>query len=269
MVHPSTTPPQASSAARKLSCPKSVPASGRFGAGRGARRTKRHQMAGKRGQAPWNRALAAAAVACCIAARLQTAAGFASFPMLHLRLSAPSFCPAEAECLVRHRVCPALRLEMAGQPARSRARGGRGGRGGAGRRRGGRGEFDSISATGAARGGRAPGLKAGQRRGTGGPEETIVCIRALVLLGDFLLIQNAFLIIDSFAPAPYRSRARPWRLLTASCCQVLSYHKKAGLVTTHKDELGRETVYQDLQKSLPPHLKKFVWHSIGGVSHFG
>ena len=82
---------------------------------------------------------------------------------------------------------------------------------------------------------------------------------------DFLTRPDASISLRT----PYRSTARPQHLLTASCCQVLCYHKRTGLVTTHNDELGRETVYQDLQKSLPPHLQKFVWHSIGGVSHFG
>ena len=44
---------------------------------------------------------------------------------------------------------------------------------------------------------------------------------------------------------------------------VLAYHKRRGLVTTHNDELGRETVYQDLAKTLPPHLKREHWHAIG------
>ena len=44
---------------------------------------------------------------------------------------------------------------------------------------------------------------------------------------------------------------------------VLAYHKRRGLVTTHNDELGRETVYQDLAKTLPPHLKREHWHAVG------
>ena len=44
---------------------------------------------------------------------------------------------------------------------------------------------------------------------------------------------------------------------------VLAYHKRRGLVTTHDDELGRETVYQDLEKTLSPHLRKERWHAIG------
>ncbi len=44
---------------------------------------------------------------------------------------------------------------------------------------------------------------------------------------------------------------------------VLMYNKRKGLVTTHADELGRTTVYDDLAASLPPHLKRERWHAVG------
>jgi 23S rRNA pseudouridine2605 synthase len=47
------------------------------------------------------------------------------------------------------------------------------------------------------------------------------------------------ILVDG-APLPAPERARLWR-----------YHKPAGLVTTHRDERGRETVFQHLPKDLP------------------
>lgn len=44
---------------------------------------------------------------------------------------------------------------------------------------------------------------------------------------------------------------------------VLAYHKPKGLITTHADELGRETVYDRLRTLLPPHLARVEWHAIG------
>lgn len=44
---------------------------------------------------------------------------------------------------------------------------------------------------------------------------------------------------------------------------VLAYHKPAGLVTTHEDELGRETVYDRLVPRLPPELRRERWHAVG------
>jgi pseudouridine synthase len=44
---------------------------------------------------------------------------------------------------------------------------------------------------------------------------------------------------------------------------VVAYHKPKGLVTTHKDEHGRETVYDRLVPKLPPELRKLRWHAVG------
>jgi len=44
---------------------------------------------------------------------------------------------------------------------------------------------------------------------------------------------------------------------------VLAYHKPKGLVTTHKDEHGRETVYDRLRAKLPPDLRRQKWHAVG------
>lgn len=44
--------------------------------------------------------------------------------------------------------------------------------------------------------------------------------------------------------------------------RVLAYHKPKGLLTTHRDELGRETVYDRLHKARPAD-RKVEWHAIG------
>jgi 23S rRNA pseudouridine2605 synthase len=44
---------------------------------------------------------------------------------------------------------------------------------------------------------------------------------------------------------------------------VLAYNKPRGLVTTHKDEHGRETVYDRLVPRLPPVLRALRWHAVG------
>ncbi len=44
---------------------------------------------------------------------------------------------------------------------------------------------------------------------------------------------------------------------------VLAYHKPKGLLTTHRDELGRETVYDRLSTLLSPDLRRIEWHAIG------
>jgi len=43
----------------------------------------------------------------------------------------------------------------------------------------------------------------------------------------------------------------------------VAYHKPKGLLTTHADELGRETVYDRLRSLLPGHLRAIDWHAIG------
>lgn len=44
---------------------------------------------------------------------------------------------------------------------------------------------------------------------------------------------------------------------------VIAYHKPKGLLTTHHDELGRETVYDRLRALLPPSLRTLEWHAVG------
>lgn len=44
---------------------------------------------------------------------------------------------------------------------------------------------------------------------------------------------------------------------------VLAFHKAVGLVTTHRDEQGRETVYDRLRAQLPPALRRISWHAVG------
>jgi len=44
---------------------------------------------------------------------------------------------------------------------------------------------------------------------------------------------------------------------------VIAYHKPRGLLTTHADELGRETVYDRLRTLLTPPLRSIDWHAIG------
>lgn len=45
--------------------------------------------------------------------------------------------------------------------------------------------------------------------------------------------------------------------------KVLAYHKPRGVVTTHDDELGRETVYDRLRATLDASLAIEDWHAIG------
>ena len=49
----------------------------------------------------------------------------------------------------------------------------------------------------------------------------------------------------------------------SSAPRVIAYHKPKGLVTTHADELGRETVYDRLRAHLPAALRSVAWHAIG------
>jgi pseudouridine synthase len=44
---------------------------------------------------------------------------------------------------------------------------------------------------------------------------------------------------------------------------TVAYHKPRGLLTTHADELGRETVYDRLRTILPPKLARLRWQAIG------
>jgi 23S rRNA pseudouridine2605 synthase len=67
-----------------------------------------------------------------------------------------------------------------------------------------------------------------------------VSLRGEVLTSPAVNVSNpAELTVDG-KPLPEADRARLWR-----------YHKPAGLVTTHRDEKGRETVFEALPKELP------------------
>jgi len=44
---------------------------------------------------------------------------------------------------------------------------------------------------------------------------------------------------------------------------VILYHKPKGIVTSRRDDLGRDTVYDRLIPKLPPALRKLEWHSVG------
>ncbi len=45
--------------------------------------------------------------------------------------------------------------------------------------------------------------------------------------------------------------------------RVVAFHKPIGLITTHRDEHGRETVYDRLRALMPPVLAALEWHAIG------
>ena len=67
-----------------------------------------------------------------------------------------------------------------------------------------------------------------------------VALRGAVLTSPAINVSNpAELRVDG-KPLPEPERARLWR-----------YHKPVGLVTTHRDEKGRETVFAALPKELP------------------
>jgi 23S rRNA pseudouridine2605 synthase len=67
-----------------------------------------------------------------------------------------------------------------------------------------------------------------------------VSLRGEVLTSPAVNVGNpAELTVDG-KPLPEAGRARLWR-----------YHKPSGLVTTHRDEKGRETVFEALPKELP------------------
>ena len=52
-------------------------------------------------------------------------------------------------------------------------------------------------------------------------------------------------------------------IASASATRTLVFHKPAGLVTTHNDELGRRTVYDALRERLPPNDAGESWHACG------
>ncbi len=60
--------------------------------------------------------------------------------------------------------------------------------------------------------------------------------------------------------APTNAPSPPTR---ADRTRVIAYHKPRGLLTTHADELGRETVYDRLRSLLTPTLAQIPWHAIG------
>jgi len=67
-----------------------------------------------------------------------------------------------------------------------------------------------------------------------------VTLDGTVLTSPAITVTNASDIRVDGKPLPEADRARLWR-----------YHKPAGLVTTHRDERGRATVFSALPKELP------------------
>ena len=51
--------------------------------------------------------------------------------------------------------------------------------------------------------------------------------------------------------------------LLAAARHTVLFHKPAGVVTTHADELGRPTVYDALRAALPAPLSALAWHACG------
>ena len=51
--------------------------------------------------------------------------------------------------------------------------------------------------------------------------------------------------------------------LLAAARHTVLFHKPAGVVTTHADELGRPTVYEAVRAALPPPLSTLPWHACG------
>ena len=49
----------------------------------------------------------------------------------------------------------------------------------------------------------------------------------------------------------------------AAARHTVLFHKPAGVVTTHADELGRPTVYDALRAALPAPLSALAWHACG------
>jgi len=67
-----------------------------------------------------------------------------------------------------------------------------------------------------------------------------VALRGAVLTSPAINIEDPAALTVDGKPLPQADRARLWR-----------YHKPAGLVTTHRDEKGRPTVFDALPKELP------------------
>lgn len=67
-----------------------------------------------------------------------------------------------------------------------------------------------------------------------------VALRGEVLTSPAINVSDPTELSVDGKPLPAAERARLWR-----------YHKPAGLVTTHRDEKGRETVFGKLPKELP------------------
>src|SRR5580700_9144044 len=67
-----------------------------------------------------------------------------------------------------------------------------------------------------------------------------VSVDGAVLTSPAVTVTDASEVRVDGAPLPEPDRARLWR-----------YHKPAGLVTTHRDEKGRATVFAALPKELP------------------
>ena len=67
-----------------------------------------------------------------------------------------------------------------------------------------------------------------------------VAVDGTVLTSPAVTVTEASEIRVDGKPLPERDRARLWR-----------YHKPTGLVTTHRDERGRATVFSSLPKELP------------------
>lgn len=68
------------------------------------------------------------------------------------------------------------------------------------------------------------------------------------------------ILIYVFGAFRYRAASS---LRPATLTRVIAFHKPAGLLTTHRDDLARETVYERLIASLPKELAAEEWHACG------